>query len=84
MGLSIKDPEAERLARKVAQLTGDTMTGAIITALRQQLARQERKAEDIAALVEEGMAIGRHCASLPVRDNRSLEELLYDEHGLPA
>ena len=84
MALSIKDPEAERLAREVARRTGQTMTGAVVSALRERLAREERKADDVEALVLEAMEIGRHCASLPVRDARSLEEMLYDEHGLPA
>ena len=84
MPLSIKDPEAERLARELARRTGETMTGAVVVALRERLAREERRTRDVEALAEEAMAIGRHCASLPVLDNRSLEEMLYDEHGLPA
>lgn len=39
MPLNIKDPETERLAREVAQLTGDSKTGAIRTALRERRAR---------------------------------------------
>lgn len=34
MALNIKDPETERLATEVAQLTGDTKTGAIRKALK--------------------------------------------------
>lgn len=84
MAISIKDPEAERLARELARRTGDTMTGVIVDALRERLAREARKTEDVDALVEEAMAIGRHCASLPVYDSRSGDEILYDEHGLPV
>lgn len=39
MALNIKDPEAERLATEVADLTGETKTGAIRQALRE---RRER------------------------------------------
>lgn len=39
MPLNIKDPETERLAREVAQLTGESKTGAIRTALRERRAR---------------------------------------------
>lgn len=39
MPLNIKDPETERLAREVAQLTGESKTGAIRTALRERKAR---------------------------------------------
>lgn len=84
MALSIKDPEAEKLAREVARLTGDTMTGAVIAALRERLAREARKAEDREYLTKEIMAIADHFCSLPVLDNRSPEDMLYDEHGLPA
>lgn len=84
MTLHIRDAEAEQLARELARRTGTTLTGVVVNALRELRAREERKAKDIDALVEEGMAIGRHCASLPVLDSRTLEELLYDEHGLPA
>lgn len=84
MALSIKDPEAVRLARAVTRYTGETMTQAVITALRERLAREERKAQEIDLLVEEVMQIGRHFAALPVLDPRSLDDMLYDESGLPA
>ena len=84
MPLSIKDPEADRLARAVAARTGETLTQAVITALRERLAREERRAEDADTLVEEVLEIGRHCAALPVRDPRPPDALLgYDERGLP-
>jgi antitoxin VapB len=84
MALSIKDPEADRLARALARRTGETITIAVIVALWERLAREERKADDAETLVQETRAIGRHFASLPVRDPRPLEAMLYDEHGLPA
>jgi antitoxin VapB len=84
MSLSIKDPEAARLARAVTQYTGETMTQAVINALRERLAREESKAQEIDGLVDEIMEIGRHFATLPIHDPRRLEEMLYDESGLPA
>jgi antitoxin VapB len=84
MPLSIKDPEADQLARHLAQRTGETITQAVITALRERLAREKRKDEAVESLVEEIMDIGRHCASLPLLDARSADEIIgYDEHGLP-
>ena len=84
MPLSIKDPEADRLARAVAARTGETLTQAVITALRERLAREERRAADADTLVDEVLEIGRHCAALPVRDPRPPDALLgYDERGLP-
>jgi antitoxin VapB len=84
MALSIKDPEAVRLARAVTRYTGETMTQAVITALRERLAREERKAQEIDILVDEVMQISRHFAALPVLDQRNLDDMLYDESGLPA
>src|SRR2546428_10532465 len=39
MALSVKDPEADRLAREVTARTGETLTTAIVVALRERLAR---------------------------------------------
>jgi antitoxin VapB len=84
MALSIKDPEADRLARAVAQRTGETLTQAVINALRERLAREERKEQAIEDLVEDIMEIGRHCAALPLLDARSADEIIgYDQNGLP-
>lgn len=83
MALSIKDPEATRLAKEVAKHTGETMTQAVIIALRERLLQVERKSQDTENLVDELMSIGKHFASLPVIDERRLEEMLYNEDGLP-
>ena len=40
MALSIKTEEADRLARDLARLTGETMTQAVTVALRERLERQ--------------------------------------------
>ena len=85
MALSIKSPEADRLARRLAAATGETITIAITVALRQRLNLVERKGLSKAALLEEIRAISHHCASLPVLDTRSEDEILgYDENGIPA
>jgi len=39
MALNIKDPETERLATEVAELTGESKTGAVRAALRERRAR---------------------------------------------
>lgn len=84
MSLNIKDPEAERLAREVARRTGTTMTGAVIIALRERLAREERKARNTEDFVREIMAIADHSSRLPVLDDRRTDAMLYDDHGLPT
>ncbi|WP_373508254.1 type II toxin-antitoxin system VapB family antitoxin [Thiocapsa sp.] len=83
MALNIRNAEAERLAERVAALTGETKTTAVTLALRQRLARLER-APGRARLADELDAIARHSASLPLLDSRSAEEILgYDANGLP-
>jgi len=55
-----------------------------MTAHDKHLPREAQKTEEIDTLVGEVMQIGRHFASLPVLDQHTLEEMLYDERGLPT
>lgn len=84
MTLNIKNEETCRLARDLARLTGDTMTGAITLALQERLAREERR-RDVDARVEELLAIGRRCAESLQPGPSAVEhgDLLYDDRGLP-
>ena len=84
MSLNIKNDEACRLAGELAQLTGETMTGAITVALRERLER-ERRRRGADALARELHAIGQRCASLlgPGPSAEEHGDLLYDERGLP-
>jgi antitoxin VapB len=53
--------------------------------MRERLDLVERKRMNKTALLEEIRAISHHCASLPVLDSRSEDEILgYDENGIPA
>lgn len=84
MSFSITNEETCRLASELAQLTGETITGAITVALRERLARErsERSAE---ARVQRLLAIGKRCSSM-LRDGPSAVghgDFLYDERGLP-
>jgi antitoxin VapB len=84
MALSIKHPEADRLARELAQSTGEGITEAVINALRERLARLKVRRRHGRPLTEELRAIGERVAALPVLDSRSPDEILdYDERGLP-
>ena len=84
MPLSIEDPTADQLARALAQRTGETLTEAVINALRERLEREQRKDQTGESLAEDVMEIGRHCASLPLLDSRQPDEILgYDGNGLP-
>lgn len=83
MALSVKDPEADRLAREVANRTGETLTTAIIVALRERLSRMKSRPRR-RPLRDQLREIGRRCASLPTLDDRPADEILgYDEHGVP-
>lgn len=83
MALSIKHDEADRLARDLAKLTGESLTEAVLNALRERLQRQRAlgRRED---LKEALLAIGRRYSELPLLDDRSVDEILgYGEDGLP-
>jgi antitoxin VapB len=43
MALSIKTAEADALARRLARLTGESMTEAVTLALRERLSREETR-----------------------------------------
>ena len=84
MALSIKNPEADRLVRQIAGLTGETLTAAVVTALRQRLERVQAQNSGRSA-ADELDEIAIRCAALPVLDPRSPQEILgYDKHGLPT
>jgi antitoxin VapB len=88
MALNIRNPEADRLAERVAFLAGETKTTAVVQALRERLERleRERAAKDRARprLADRLGEIARHSAQLPVLDPRPADEILgYDENGLP-
>lgn len=83
MAISLKDPEGDRLAREVAARTGETLTTAVVVALRERLARLRARGRR-RLLREELRDIGRRCASLPTLDARPADEILgYDDRGLP-
>ena len=82
--LNLKSPEAYRLANRVARITGESMTQAVTTALRERLARLDQSGR-MASLAGELMAIGADCASRLSPRTKRLDhgEFLYDEKGLP-
>jgi antitoxin VapB len=83
MALSIKTDEADRLARELAALTGETLTDAVTKALRERLDRVHSKARvDIAGGLDR---LSLEYSSYPNVDDRSADEIIgYDEHGLPS
>jgi antitoxin VapB len=85
MPLSIKSPEAEKLARELADTMGESITNAVTVAVRECLARERRRKENRDLLLADIRAIADHCASLPILDTRSEDEILgYAENGIPS
>ncbi|MCP5110536.1 MAG: type II toxin-antitoxin system VapB family antitoxin [bacterium] len=84
MALNIKNPEADKLARTLAERTGETITEAVVKALQERLQREDGR-RSVPNLKEELLAIGRRCAALPDIDTRSADEIIgYDKDGVPV
>ncbi|MBA3605705.1 MAG: type II toxin-antitoxin system VapB family antitoxin [Acidimicrobiia bacterium] len=84
MALNIKDPATDQLVRELAAATGESITVAVATAVRQRLDRVQgtSRASD---LVSQIASIAERCSALPILDPRAADEILgYDEHGLPT
>jgi len=81
MDLRIRNDEAYRLARLLADATGESLTAAVTTALREKLQRLT----DASSLSEELLTLGRDAASRMHEPWRigDIDALLYDENGLP-
>ncbi len=83
MAISIRNQNAEQLAREVASVTGESITQAIIHALKERLERLRgrRTAPDALSDI---MAISKRCSELPEIDPRSGDEILgYNKDGAP-
>ena len=84
MTLSIKNPEADRLARQLAETTGESLTEAVTLALRDRLAAV-RRAETFEVVWAEVQELQNFVATLPDRDPKPADETLgYDALGPPG
>jgi antitoxin VapB len=80
--LNSKDPEARRrLAGEIAEITGETMTRAVIVALRERSERLRRG--DPEAIYAEILAFSEEASKHIKQPYIDHAELLYDENGLP-
>jgi antitoxin VapB len=81
MPISIKNDQTELLARKLADLTGETLTEAIRAAVAERYDRL-RRARSGRSLADELNAIAVRCAKRPLISQLSADEILgYDESG---
>ena len=83
MGLNIKNAETHRLAEELAKRTGESLTTAVTTAVRERLDRVRR--EQGASLADCLSKIRQDCAKRLKEPYRSADhdKLLYDDRGLP-
>jgi len=82
MAILIKDQEADRLIRTLAERTGESITDAVKEAVRERLQRVPLSEDEIA---KRRTRIGKHLAEWdagPIVDNRTPDEILgYNEFG---
>lgn len=82
MALNIKDPETDRLARELAELSGLPITAAVREAIRERLEVLRSRSSAAPPGLETIIARGRARATL---DTRPEHEILgYDDRGLPG
>ncbi len=84
MTLSIKDPEADALAWRLAEQAGESLTEAVKRAIQERLDRESARQVAL-PLAERLLGIGRHCAAHLPKPYESGDHaaLLYDERALP-
>jgi antitoxin VapB len=85
MAILIKDKEADELIRLLAARTGESITEAVKTAVRQRLQNVPRSEEEIAERKRRLAEVLAYFDSLPrINEDLTDDEILgYDEHGLP-
>jgi len=81
--LNIKNPTTHRLAQELADLTGETLTGAVMEAVRERLERL--RSGDEPSLADRLLAIGGDCATRLPEPYRSADhaDLLHADDGMP-
>jgi antitoxin VapB len=85
MSLNIKNPEAHALAARLAKKTGETLTDAVTTALRERLKRLEQTSDFDEQRYQALKALVKDSRGLWQKSVLTVEhgDLLYDERGLP-
>ncbi|MDQ6784727.1 MAG: type II toxin-antitoxin system VapB family antitoxin [Actinomycetota bacterium] len=86
MSLNIKNDETEDLARRLAAATGESITQAVTTAVRERLDRvQQRDLSDASARAARVWEIVGDSTNRWIDPYRTADhgDLLYDDAGLP-
>jgi antitoxin VapB len=83
VALNIKHPDADRLARELAAKTGESITDAVLKALRERLLRENARRRH-STLRRELARIRERCSALPILDARDADAIIgYDDDGVP-
>lgn len=82
MNLNIKNEDTQRRAKELPRLAGETVPEAVDRAIAERLNRI-RKIRSKASVVERLLKIGLACSRLPMLDQRTPEEMIYNPQGLP-
>jgi len=82
--ISIKNDQTELLARKLAELTGETLTEAVRASVAERYDRL-RRVRSGRSLADELNEIALRCSKRPVISKLSADDILgYDESGVPT
>jgi antitoxin VapB len=83
MAMNIKNEDTLKLARKLSELTGESLTAAVTEAVRERLERLQTVQGD--GLADRLLRIGRDCAKHLKEPYLTAEhgDILYDDKGLP-
>ena len=82
MTVLIKDEEADRMIRQLAERTGETITDAVKGAVSEKLARTPLSEAEVAQRRAKLEAIIAKFDAIPTVDNRSADEIIgYNDKG---
>lgn len=86
MNLVIKSDEAQKLATRLAEASGESIDRVVTEALREKADRELHSIPtDRSGIAEKLLDLGRRYSQLPDKDTRTADEILgYDENGLPT
>jgi antitoxin VapB len=89
MAFHIRNSHAEESLRRLCELTGESLTEAVLKSVNLRLEAELRSREDADGeavdLLAKYRAVREHLSQLPILDQRSPEEIMgYDERGMPT
>lgn len=84
MPITIKNDETEKIARRLADMTGESLTDAIRLSVTERLERLKRSRAGV-SLADQLNEIALRCSRRPDVSTMTADEILgYDEFGIPS